>query len=210
MRPVRIYYNKTGKLKYISHLDINRVMLRMIRRGKINVWFTEGFHQHPYVNFALPLSLGFESESEAVDMRINDDMTNEEIMARLSDVAPDGMEIPAVCDPIKKFSEIAYADFYIVIKGECENALNDFLSQPQIIVQKTTKKGGIKQIDLKEKIVKYSVSEENGDTALLITLPAGTQENINPNLVLAAFSDDLSINRVVRRAIYDSEMNIFA
>ena len=210
MRPVRIYYNKTGKLKYISHLDINRVMLRMIRRGKINVWFTEGFHQHPYVNFALPLSLGFESESEAVDMRINDDMTNEEIMARLSDVAPDGMEIPAVCDPIKKFSEIAYADFYIVIKGECENALNDFLSQPQIIVEKTTKKGGIKQIDLKEKIVKYSVSEENGDTALLITLPAGTQENINPNLVLAAFSDDLAIKRVVRRAIYDSEMNIFA
>ena len=210
MRPVRIYYNKTGKLKYISHLDINRVMLRMIRRGKINVWFTEGFHQHPYVNFALPLSLGFESESEAVDMRINDDMTNEEIMARLSDVAPDGMEITAVCNPIKKFSEIAYADFYIVIKGECQKELDDFLSQPQIIVEKTTKKGGIKQIDLKEKIVKYSVSAENGDTALLITLPAGTQENINPNLVLAAFSDDLSINRVVRRAIYDSEMNIFA
>ncbi|MBQ5716732.1 MAG: DUF2344 domain-containing protein, partial [Clostridia bacterium] len=49
VRPVRIYYNKTGKLKYISHLDINRVMLRMIRRGKIDVWFTEGFHQHTYV-----------------------------------------------------------------------------------------------------------------------------------------------------------------
>ena len=62
----------------------------------------------------------------------------------------------------------------------------------------------------KEKIVKYSVSEEDGDTELLITLPAGTQENINPNLILAAFSDDLSIKRVVRRAIYDSEMNIFA
>ncbi len=210
MRPVRVYYNKVGKLKYISHLDINRVMLRMIRRAHINVWFTEGFNQHPYINFALPLSLGFESLSEAVDMRINDDMTDDEIAKRLSAVAPDGMVITKVCEPIKKFSEIAFADFTVSVRGECGDRLNEFLSQPEILVDKKTKKGGVKQIDLKQKIVKYEVLETDGKTKLEITLPAGTKENINPNLILNAFSDDLSVESIVRTAIYDSEMNIFA
>ncbi len=210
MRPVRVYYNKTGKLKYISHLDMNRVVLRMIRRAKIDVWFTEGFHQHPYINFALPLSLGFESKSEAVDMRINDDMTDGEIMKRLCAVAPDGMEITAVKEPIKKFSEIAFADFVIVIDGDCADSLNEFLSRDEILVDKKTKKGTMKQVDLKEKIVKFAVSSAEGLTELNITLPAGTQENINPSLVLTAFSPDLSVKSVVRKAIYDSDMNIFA
>lgn len=210
MRPVRVFYNKTGKLKYISHLDINRVMLRMIRRAHINVWFTEGFNQHPYINFALPLSLGFESESEAVDMRINDDMSDGEIMERLSAVAPDGMKITAVKEPIKKFSEIAYADFRITLRGEYADSLCSFLEQDEITVEKTTKKGGTKQIHLKQKIAKYSVSQSDGETVLLITLPAGSQENINPNLILGAFGDDLPVKSIVRTAVYDSEMNIFA
>ena len=210
MRPVRVFYNKTGKLKYISHLDINRVFLRMIRKAHINVWFTEGFNQHPYVNFALPLSLGFESESEAVDMRINDDILDSEIMARLSAVAPDGIKITAVKEPQKKFSEIAYADFRITLRGECADSLGLFLEQEEITVEKKTKKGGTKQIDLKRKILKYSVSQSCGETELLITLPAGSQENINPNLILGAFGDDISVKSIVRSAIYDGEMNISA
>ncbi len=209
MRPVRVFYNKTGKLKYISHLDINRVMLRMVRRAHIDVWFTEGFNRHPYINFALPLSLGFESESEAVDMRINDDMSDDEIMQRLSAVAPDGMKITAVKEPVKKFSEIAYADFTVKINRECSNELKSFLAQPEILVDKTTKKGGTRQIDLKQKIKKYSVESAEGNTILNITLPAGSQDNINPNLILNAFSADLPISSIVRRFIYDSDMNIF-
>lgn len=209
MRPVRVFYNKTGKLKYISHLDINRVMLRMVRRAHIDVWFTEGFNRHPYINFALPLSLGFESESEAVDMRINDDMSDDEIMERLSAVAPDGMKITAVKEPVKKFSEIAYADFTVKINRECSNELKSFLAQPEILVDKTTKKGGTRQIDLKQKIKKYSVESAEGNTILNITLPAGSQDNINPNLILNAFSADLPISSIVRHFIYDSDMNIF-
>jgi len=209
VRPVRVFYNKTGKLKYISHLDINRVMLRMVRRAHIDVWFTEGFNRHPYINFALPLSLGFESESEAVDMRINDDMSDDEIMQRLSAVAPDGMKITAVKEPVKKFSEIAYADFTVKINRECSNELKSFLAQPEILVDKTTKKGGTRQIDLKQKIKKYSVESAEGNTILNITLPAGSQDNINPNLILNAFSADLPISSIVRRFIYDSDMNIF-
>lgn len=210
VRTVRVFYNKVGKLKYISHLDMNRVVLRMMRRAHIDVWFTEGFNQHPYVNFALPLSLGFESESEAFDFRLNDDMPFDEVLERLKSVAPNGMEITSVAEPVKKFSDIAFADFSITIKGDCLAKLVDFLSQSEIVVEKTTKKGGTKQIDLKQKIVRSSAEMNGGDTQLDITLPAGNNDNVNPTLLLSAFSADLAVKRIVRRRIYDGEMNVFA
>ena len=57
MREVRLRFSKTGRLKYISHLDINRAMSRALKRAQIPLWYTEGFNPHPYMSFSLPLSL---------------------------------------------------------------------------------------------------------------------------------------------------------
>ena len=39
---------------------------RALKRSKIDFWYTEGFHPHLYLTFALPLSLGYESVAESV------------------------------------------------------------------------------------------------------------------------------------------------
>ncbi len=62
MKNVRVFYSKKGRMKFISHLDMNRFMTRMILKSGLPVWYTEGFNPRPYLTFALPLSLGFESE----------------------------------------------------------------------------------------------------------------------------------------------------
>ena len=58
---VRLVFSKTGRARYISHLDLNRTMARVLRRAGIPLWYTEGFNKHPYITFAAPLSLGCES-----------------------------------------------------------------------------------------------------------------------------------------------------
>ena len=60
-------------MRFISHLDMTRFMSRTIRRAELPVWYTEGFNPHLYMTFALPLSLGFESDYEVVDIRLLDD-----------------------------------------------------------------------------------------------------------------------------------------
>ena len=80
MREVRLRFSKTGRLKYISHLDINRAMSRALKRAGIPLWYTEGFNPHPYMSFSLPLSLGVESLCESVDLRITGEITNKEIL----------------------------------------------------------------------------------------------------------------------------------
>lgn len=84
MFEVRLWLSKQGRIKYVSHLDMFRLMQRAVRRAEIPLWYTEGFNPHPYISFLLALSLGTEGLREPVDIRIVDDMTPEEIKTGLT------------------------------------------------------------------------------------------------------------------------------
>lgn len=191
MRCVRIWFNKIGMSRYISHLDLMRTMTRAIRRSKIPLWYTEGFNPHPYMTFALPLSLGMESVCESMDIKIEGEITNEEIFASLKAVMPDGIEITAVTDPVTDPKFITYGRFDIRFydvqdkKAFCA-LVNEMLSAQELIVQKLGKKGRkkvYKDINLIEFVKAYCMKEENGDCVLDIVLPAGSTTNVNPALL---------------------------
>ena len=80
---IRVWFTKKGDIKFISHLDLNRFMQRALKRAKLPLWHTEGFNPHPYVTFALPLSLGQESECEVLDFRLVTPVPFEEIKERM-------------------------------------------------------------------------------------------------------------------------------
>ena len=61
----RLLFSKTGRAKYISHLDLMRTFQRAFARAKIAIKHTEGFHPHPFVSIALPLSVGYSSQCSA-------------------------------------------------------------------------------------------------------------------------------------------------
>ena len=107
MRCVRIWFAKEGKVKYISHLDVMRCMSRAVRRARLPLWYTEGFNPHPYMMFALPLSLGFSSQCESMDIRIEGEMTDADIAGRMRDVMPEGLRLLSVREPVMQPSEIA-------------------------------------------------------------------------------------------------------
>ena len=73
MQNVRVFFRKTGDARFLSHLDVMRCFTRALKRSGFDVWYTQGFNTHIYLMFASPLSLGFESEYEPMDFRINGD-----------------------------------------------------------------------------------------------------------------------------------------
>ena len=85
-------------------------MLRTFRRSGLPIWYTEGFHSHPYYSFALALSLGFESSCEILDFNLNEEVPYEEIKERLNAVMPEGMKILSVAEPKLKITHIAKAE----------------------------------------------------------------------------------------------------
>lgn len=190
MREVRLRFSKTGQAKYISHLDTNRVFSRAFARAKINLWYTQGFNPRPYMSFSLPLSLGVESYCENVDIRIIDDLTDEEIKARVNDALPLGIRIIDVYDDFMDCHDIMYSDY--VYKFEFKDnelaleKIKAVLESDAIMAQKKAKQGKrrvLKETDIKQFIVKYNISIRDDNIILNIRLLAGPDKNLNPTLL---------------------------
>lgn len=190
MRELRIRFSKTGQAKYISHLDTNRVFSRAFARAKINLYYTEGFNPHPYMSFSLPLSLGVESLCENVDVRILDDISNDEIKARMNDSLPVGIRVVEVYDSFMDCSEIVYSDyvykFEFVDNDTAIEKIKAVLEADEIMAQKKGKKGKrriLKETNIKEFIDKYNISLRDNQIILNIRLLAGPEKNLNPSLL---------------------------
>lgn len=198
MRCVRIHFTKTGRMIYISHLDVNRMMTRAVRRAQLPMWYTEGFNPHPYIAFALPLSLGQSSCCEFMDIKIETDMTDEEIKNRLAPVMPEGIEILSVGEPKGNINEITAAQYEVKLEFKNETDAKRFydeslkiLESGEIMAEKTGKKGHrkvLKQVNLAEQIFQKSVTAEDKFVSFDLIVAAGNTVNLNPALLTATLA----------------------
>lgn len=205
MRTVRVFYKKLGRLRFISHLDINRFMLRALRLSGLPVWYTEGFNPHPYATFALPLSLGFESEYEAMDFRLTqDDCTDAEVEAALRSVLPPELPVIRAAAPAMKPGKIAAARFEVYFDttdaSGWRSKLSAFLSRPSILVEKKGKKGKISTVELAGKASDVTIAAAPDGLCLGCTLPAGN-DNVNPTLLLDALEKEAPLPPYIVRRI---------
>lgn len=220
MREVRLRFSKTGRLKYISHLDINRAMSRALKRAQIPLWYTEGFNPHPYMSFSLPLSLGVESLCESVDLRIIGDITNDEIKNRLNNVLPQDIKIVDVYDDFRDNSEIVYSDYVYKFEFKDNEAtfekIKNVLSSDEIIALKKGKQGRkrvMKETNIKSFIDKYSISIRNDVIVLNIRLLAGPEKNLNPSLlfdtIIRLIDMDFEWKSIARISLLDKDYKEF-
>lgn len=213
LRCVRLTYEKKGNAKYISVLDMNRFMLRAIKRSGLPVWYTEGFNPHFFITFIMPLSLGFETDQDIMEFKMDDDsVSNEEIATAFAKVMPANMKVIGAKDPVLKSKELKYAKFTVTLATERVKEIKAFFETEQILVKKTTKKGIVNTVDLKEKIHFLNIAE-NENVQIELTLPAGSEENINPNLILDAMSKSGEIKfevvNVTRNLLLDINFDLF-
>lgn len=218
LKNVRIWFKKDFECRYISHLDLNRCMLRALHKSKIPLWHTQGFNPHPFATFPLPLSLGFRGVNECVDIKLeDDDFEYDEIIKRLNSCLPRGLQVFKVTDIIMKAGTIAFADFTVNVSSDKKNStavaaeLKDFLLLDSINVEKKSKKG-LKTVDIKPFIKQYTITEKFDFVTLDIILAAGSTENVNPNLLIKALNDYYGTEYdadITRNNLYNSDLELF-
>lgn len=200
MRSVRLFFEKTGRAKYISHLDLNRTMIRCLNKSGIPVWYTEGFNPHPFVTFALPLALGIESLYETMDFRVEGDMTEEEICRRLTQVMPEGLRVLQVAAPVMDAAQIVFATYRFVFQPQEEEPmgqrLQEIFSRDSLMAEKLSKKGKkkiMKEINLFEFLETYSIEDQGSGAVLQTVLAAGSQRSLNPILLAETLCRELRL-----------------
>ena len=191
-RTVRIRFRKVGKLQYISHLDLQRTLGRVFIRAGLPLWFTKGFNPHPKLNFAMPLSVGTQSECELLDLRFKVEMDPAEVMERMNRQLTDELRVIEVYVPTTKFSDIAYAAYEFEIHTEgADRALADrihaLLHTAPLMMTKRTKSGE-KEMDIIPQIRRADVGYDADDDCIRMAaeLSATTDNFLNPELLMSA------------------------
>jgi radical SAM-linked protein len=90
---VQLKFRKGEEIKYISHRDLMRLFQRAIRRAEIPIAYSQGFNPHMKISWGQALKLGMTSDNEAATIQLAAPMTPREIMARLNQELPQGLEI---------------------------------------------------------------------------------------------------------------------
>ncbi len=83
-------------MKYISHLDLMRVLTRAMRRAEFPLKLSEGFSPHPKLSLKRALKLGIESDNEEAAIVLSLPVSPDEFKDRLQPQLPEGIEIKDV------------------------------------------------------------------------------------------------------------------
>ncbi len=195
---MRIKFRKVGSLQYISHLDLQRTLARVLMRANIPMWYTQGFNPHAKVTFGLPLSVGTESECEYLDLRLDRKIPPAEVMARLNRELTEEMAVLDAYEPTSKFQDIGWASYEMVLRfagadgtvAESMQAL--FTTSPLMMTKKG--KAGEREIDIVPLIRSVKVSSPAaGEIRVSAKLSAGGDAYLNPEFLITAAKTRLGI-----------------
>ncbi len=216
---VRMFYEKTGMAKFISHLDTVRCITRAMKRAGVPIWYTEGFNPHAFLTFAMPLSLGFESLCETVDFRLTEKVDFDELSERINSALPTDITVKAISVPVFSAADIRFADYEIIFNNPDAVLLKNaekVLASDEILVEKKGKQGRkkvTKEVNIKEHIKEYSLSESDGKLKLKVLLSSGPSVNINPTLLISSLVKDTETDGqdvdIIKIQSYTEDMKIF-
>ncbi len=207
MMNVRIQFSKGYEVKYVSHLDLMRTFNRLLMRSGLPVSYTQGFNPHIILTFAQPLSVGVTSDGEYAEFQLDEPCTTDEIKEKLNKVAPQGIEILKVTDCREpKFKDLHAAVYEVALQcNQSKETLLHVLQQEEITVEKKTKKG-MKDVNIKPLIFAYDIEEGQEGLVLQLTLASGSEQNLNPDLLLKAFEKHIPGFQIAYKSVHRQKL----
>ena len=190
----RLLFAKTGRARYISHLDLMRTFQRAFFRAGVPLKHTEGFNPHPFISIALPLSVGYSSQCEILEFVLLAGVSRDEVAGRLTAVMPEGIIVHSCYPAERKLKELSYVNYIINMEyeegrpQETETALKALLNRESLIVRKKSKKAkaGFTEVDLIPLIQSWNIQCQR-DTMTLSAELRAQNPGLNPELIRAAF-----------------------
>ena len=218
LKNVRVWFEKKNTARYISHLDLNRCMSRAFQKTKLPLWHTQGFHPHIFLTITMPLSLGMSGLRESMDIRLTEEISNEEIIEKLNGALPLDIRVYDVTEPVMRPSEVAFASYEIDYEPENASAeeakakLEELLTREEILVTKHTKKGP-KEFDIRPYFQDMQLHiREDGHLTASHRLPISVNGGVNPTLLRDAAARYLDLDlfeHITRTCLYNEKMEIF-
>ena len=191
---IRMTYAKFGNLRFIGHLDLQRLFERALRRTNLPLRYTQGFSPHMRINLASALPLGFIGEAEQMDFWLDEDIPLEEISKRLSKSLPAELILKSLQEIDNQLpslqASLLSSEFEIALPAGTDaktlkDQINTLLSQDSLPVQRRKK-----TVDLKNLILTWLLNVQAAKTLLKVSMKATPLENGRPDELLVLLGID--------------------
>ena len=93
MYAIDFVFFKKKDMRFISHLDLMRLLTRALRRADIPVRVTQGFNPHPKLSLVRAIKLGIESDHEEARIHLRWPVEPKEFLDKLNKVLPEGVGV---------------------------------------------------------------------------------------------------------------------
>jgi radical SAM-linked protein len=189
-------FTKLGKVRFVGHRDVARILERALRRAALPLAMTEGFSPRPKVHFGLALSTGYESLGEYLDVDLRDDADRvhlEALPTQLSGLLPPGLAVTNVAEIDRRETSLQQAvtsctwqiDLAAGTTSDLAGGAASLLARDTIPVARE-RKGKVVHDDLRPTILDLSVD------GLTMHVELSTQpRGVRPAELLTAFDPPL-------------------
>ena len=187
-----IRFGKQPRLRFISHLDLQRFFQRAVNRTGLPIAYTQGFNPHPVMSFGSALALGWTSEYEVIDIKLSAPMgrkrTEDAVRAALPEDLP-VLEVRLVDDRhAAPMALVKMADYDVRLEGESAPVviaqIPAFMAKETVSAVKKTKSGE-KEINARPLVISMEATEYGFRTRLMLT----ESQSIKPDLLIQLLSD---------------------
>ncbi|MCR5261785.1 MAG: TIGR03960 family B12-binding radical SAM protein [Candidatus Gastranaerophilales bacterium] len=212
----RLKLTKEGDLRYLSHLDWQNTLIKVLYRSGLKLNFSKGFNPTPKISLGLALPIFVESVTEFIDIEILDNISETELKEGLSNILPPKInllsvkQIPKSEKSVDNIVEWAEYTFKPIERGIYDiNSLlydinNKFTSDSELTIQKKSKKGILKTINIKPSVKSISMK----DDAIVMVLKTGQSSDIpalRADTAIELFLPDIKFE-IKRTKFFDGSM----
>ena len=219
---LRIRFSKTGKVRFVGHRDVARIMERALRRVGVPVTYSEGFSPRLKMSFGLALPTCYESGAEYLDVPLESESVEHQTIAcvgwakgerrneqqmqiALSEALPEGFEVIALrVEPsggVSLQESVMSCGWEFDIRGikpsQVEEKVEQVLSSTTVEVERK-KKNELVRENIRAGIMHLSVEGESERGVIIATELAAKPRVIRPSELLSALAPNSEIG-VARR-----------
>lgn len=191
---LRIAYRKTGRLRYLSHLEVAHALERAVRRAGLPFAVTQGFNPHMKAAFGPALPVGTAGDNEFLDVWLTRYTEAREVLESLREASPEDLaphEAYYVAGNAPSLGAALTIGIYVLeLEGEestadhVQAALSRLIGEGRLVVEH---KGKQKVFDLTRSVPKDPrVTSREGGCEIELAVRMGPEGSLRPETLLRA------------------------
>jgi radical SAM-linked protein len=189
---LRVTYGKTGRLRFLSHLEVAHACERSVRRAGLGYAVTQGFNPRMKIAFGPALPVGTAGLAEAYDLWLTRLVPPPEALEKLRVATPEGLAptgVRYVGDKEPSLTAVMTLGTYEVVvedlgmgPGRLAKALGDVIGSGSLSVEH---KGALKVYDLAICLPEGAQTrEEPGRGVVGVTVRMGAWGSLRPEALV--------------------------